>query len=255
MAGETPDVRCVIRLQENWQPTGDAVARGQITQALVPGTDCDALLADDTLVLEGRAIEAEVPSGRGRHALSRRLVGIQTPKGDGCFLTHWPPRIGPRQVAALSRGRWEVAHSIRLDTSGHRRDAIDTARPCSLKTLVHAALLASTIAALLAHTHQVQTRPQEAGAPRPKAPLPPRRVALPRAVSCPSMAQAFELTAAEATPRWNKIAAWLTHSGNDPNWRRRPSVRDQLRGWKRQPMARKKGNNGHVSQRHLKTAA
>lgn len=254
-AGETHDVRFVIRLKENWKPKVDYVARGQITPEFFPGTDFDALLADDTLVLEGRAIAADVHLGRGRHALPLRLVGIQTPKGYCFFLTNLPPRIGPRQVADLYRVRWEVELSIRLDKSVNRLDAIDTERPCSLKTLLHASLIASTIAALLAHTHSVQTRPQEAGAPRTEAPLHPRRLALQLAVSCQSIAQAFELTEAEATQRWNKIAALLTHSGKDPNWRRRPSVLDQLRGWKRQPIARKKGNNGDVSQRNLKTAA
>jgi putative transposase len=254
-ACETHDVRFVIRLKENWKPKVDYVARGQITQEFFPGTDFDALLADDTLVLEGRAIDADVPIGRGRHALPLRLVGIQTPKGYCFFLTNLPPRIGPRQVADLYRVRWEVELSIRLDKSVHRLDASDTERPCSLKTLLHASLIASTIAALLAHTHNGQTRPQEAGAPRTEAPLHPRRLALQLAVSCQSIAQVFELTEAEATQRWNKIAALLTHSGKDPNWRRRPSVLDQLRGWKRQPIARKKGNSGDVSPRNLKTAA
>ncbi len=137
----------------------------------------------------------------------------------------------------------------------HRRDAIDAERPCSLTTLLPAARLASTRAARLAPTHPVQTRPQAAGAPRPAAPLHPRRLALQRAVSCQSMAQAFELTAAEATQRWHTIAAWLTHSGKDPHGRRRPSVLDQLRGWKRHPMAPKQGHHGDVSHRQFKTAA
>ena len=254
-ACETHDVRFVIRLKENWKPKVDYVARGQITQEFFPGTDFDALLADNTLVLDGRAIDADVHIGRGRHALPLRLVGIQTPKGYGFFLTNLPPRIGPRQVADLYRVRWEVELSIRLDKSVHRLDAIDTERPCSLKALLHASLIASTIAALLAHTHNVQTRPEEARAPRTEAPLHPRRLALQLAVSCQSIAQAFELTGAEATQRWNKIAALLTHGGKDPNWRCRPSVLDQLRGWKRQPIARQKVNNGDVSQRNLKTAA
>ena len=36
-----------------------------------------------------------------------------------------------------------------------------------------------------------------------------------------------ELTGTEAKRRWDKIAAWLTPAGTDPNWRRRPSVLDQ----------------------------
>jgi hypothetical protein len=158
-------------------------------------------------------------------------------------------------VADLYRVRWEVELSIRLDKSVNRLDAIDADQPCTLKTLLHASLIASTIAALLAHTHNIQTRPQQEGAPRTQAPLHPRRLALQLAVSCQSIAQAFELTGTEATRRWDKIAELLTHSGKDPNWRRRPSVLDQLRGWKRQPLARKQANSRDLSPRNIKEAA
>jgi hypothetical protein len=254
-ACEAHGVRCVIRLKENWKPNVDDVARGQVTQEFFPGTDLDALLADDILVLDGRTIDADVHVGKGKDMVHVRLVGVQTPKGYCFFLTNLPPRIGPRQVADLYRVRWEVELSFRLDTSVNRLDAIDAEQPCTLKTLLHASRIASTIAALLAHTYHGHTRPQEAGAPRTEAPLHPRRLALQLAVSCHSMAQAFELTGAEAQRRWDKIAEWLTHSGRDPNWRRRPSVLDQLRGWKRQPLARKKANRGDASHRNLKAVA
>ena len=91
--------------------------------------------------------------------------------------------------------------------------------------------------------------------PTLKSPLHPRRLALQLAVSGQSIAQAFELQGTEATQRWNKIAELLTHGGRDPNWRRRPSVLDQLRGWKRQPLARNAANSGNVSHSNLKAAA
>jgi hypothetical protein len=237
----------VIRLQENWKPKVDSSARGQVTQAFFPGTDFDTLLEDDTLVLDGRAIDAGVHVGGDKHPLHLRLIGVQSPKGYCFFLTNLPARIGPRQVADLYRVRWEVELSIRLDKSVHRLDAIDAERPCSLKTLLHASRIASTIAALLAHTHNVHTRPQQPGTPRTEAPLHPRRLALQLAVSCQSSAQAFELVGTEAQQRWNKIAELLTHAGRDPNWRRRPSIVDQLRGWKRQPIGRKEANSGNES--------
>jgi hypothetical protein len=242
-------VRFVIRLKENWKPKVDDIARGQITPEFFPGTDLDALLEDETLVLDGRAIDADVHVGEAKHPLHLRLVGIQTPKGYCFFLTNLPPRIGPRQVADLYRVRWEVELSIKLDKSVHRLDAIDAERPCSLKTLLHASLMASTIAALLAHRHNLQTRPQQAGGLRTEAPLHTRRLALQLAVSCQSIAQAFDLQGAEAKRRWDKIAAILTHSGKDPNWRRQPSVLDQLRGWKRQPASHQKAskNNSNVA--------
>jgi hypothetical protein len=201
-----------------------------------------------------------VPGVRGDRAAAQaepREVGA----GDGhfggdtarrlyCFfLTHLPPRIGPRQVANLYRGRWEVELSIRLDKWVHRLDAIDTERPCSLKTLLYASLIASIGATLLAHMHNVKTRPPRAGEPRTEPPLHPRRLAVQLAVSCQSIAQTCELKRAATKCRWDKVAPLLTHAGRDPNWRRRPSVLDQL-GRKRQSVVRKK-----VSHRNMKAAA
>jgi hypothetical protein len=67
------------------------------------------------------------------------------------------------------------------------------------------------------------------------------------AVSSQFIAHACELTGTAAKRRWDKIAELLTHAGTDSNWRRRPSVLDQLRGWKRQPVARHK-NRTHRQQ-------
>ena len=254
-ACEAPGVRLVMRLHEHWKPQVDDRARGQVTQAFLPGRDFEALLADDPWVLDGRTVDADVPVGTGKVAVHLRRVGVPTPKGSSFFLTNLPARIGPRHVSDRDRVRWEGELSIRLDKSVNRLDAIDTEQPCTLKTRWPASLIASTIAARLAPTHNVHTRPQQPGAPRTEAPLHPRRLAWQRAVSCQSIAPAFELTGAEATQRWNKIAKWLTHRGKDPNWRRRPSVLDQLRGWKRQPLARKKPNRGHVSHGRVKAAA
>ena len=236
-AGEGHGVGFVSRLKDNGKPTVDSLARGQMTQAVFPGTDLDGLLADDPLVLDGRALDADVHGGGDQHPRPRRLVGVQTSPGSCVFLTNLAPRMGPRQVADLSRLRWEVELSSRLDPSVNRLDKSAAERPCALKTRVQAALLAATSAALLAHTHHRQTRPRHSSAPRMAAPLPPRRLAWQLAVSCPSIAHAFDLKGGEAKPRWEKSAALLTHAGRDPNWRRRPAVLDQRRGWKRQSVA------------------
>jgi hypothetical protein len=250
-ACNTHGVRFVIRLKDNWKPKVDSIARGQVTPEFFPGTDLDALLEEEILVLDGRSIDADVHVGEAKQAVHLRLVGVHTPKGYCFFLTNLPPRVGPRQVADLYRVRWEIELSIRLDKSVHRLDAVDSERPCSLKTLLHASLIASIIAALVAHMHNRQTRPPQEGTPRTEAPLHPRRLALQLAVSCQTIAQAFDLKGIEAKQRWQQIADLLTHSGKDPNWRRRPSVLDQLRGWKRQPTTEGK----RTSRRNLKAAA
>jgi hypothetical protein len=230
-------------------------ARGQVTQEFFPGTDLDTLVAEAIRVLDRRAIDADVSVGGDKRPLHRRLVGVHTPKGSGVFLTNLPPRIGPRQVADLYRVRWEVERSLRLDKSVHRLDEIDAERPCALKTLLQASRIASMIAALLAHTHHLQTCPTQAGKPRMEAPLHPRHLALQLAVSWQSMAQAFDLKGVEAQRRWDKIAALLTHAGKDPHWRRRPSILDQLRGWKCPSIARQGANGGDPSHGNLKAAA
>jgi hypothetical protein len=184
----THGVRCVIRRKDHWKPTVESIARGQVTPEFCPGTDLAVLLAEESLGRDGRAIDADVQVGETTHPVPLRLGGVHTPKGSCFFRTNRPPRIGPRPVADLYRVRWEVELSLRLEKSVQRLDAVDAERPCSLKTLLHASLIASMIAALLAHTPNCQTRPQQEGAPRTEAPLQPRRLALPRAVSCQTIA-------------------------------------------------------------------
>jgi hypothetical protein len=100
-ACETYDVRVVIRLKDHWKPKVESIARGQVTREFFPGTDLAALLAEDILRRDGRAMDADVRVGGGTNPLPLRLVGVQTPNGYGFFLTNLPPRIGPRQVADL----------------------------------------------------------------------------------------------------------------------------------------------------------
>jgi hypothetical protein len=54
-------------------------------------------------------------------------------------------------------------------------------------------------------------------------------------LATPRIAAAMELKGAAAVKEWNRLAVILEHQAKDPNWRRRPSVLDQLRGWKIQP--------------------
>jgi hypothetical protein len=116
----------VIRLTDNWKPKVEYIARGQVPPEFFPGTDLDVLLAEEILMLDGRAIDADVQVGDTKYPLHLRLIGVHTPKGYGFFLTNLPPRIGPRQVADIYRVRWEVELSIRLDKSVHRLDEVDS---------------------------------------------------------------------------------------------------------------------------------
>ena len=130
--------------------------------------------------------------------------------------------------------RWEVEISIKLDKTVHRLDESDAERPWSIKTMLHASLIASIITAILVHKHNWTTRPKEKDQPRTQPPLHQMLVAKMLAVSCLSIARASTFRGPKAKAEWQRIADNLTHAGKDPNWRRRPSVLDQMRGWKPQ---------------------
>lgn len=225
-------VQFVIRLKDNWKPRIQHIARGEVIRTFFAGTDLDTLLEEEPFALNGKAIDADVRVGPEPDAVALRLVGVPTPKGYCFFLTNLPPRIGPLQVGDIYRIRWEVEISIKLDKAVHRLDESDAERPWSIKTMLHASLIASIITAILVHKHNWSTRPTESGQPRTQPPLHQMLVAKMLVVSCLSIARASTLRGPEAKAEWQRIADNLVHAGKDPSWRNRPSVLDQMRGWK-----------------------
>src|SRR3989442_3850487 len=111
---------------------------------------------------------------------ARRPDPADAPGVPGRVSRHAPQASGPpscsRPTVAALRGHRDrirsasfptgvkdiVTSFVKLDKSVHRLDEVDSERPCSLKTLLHASLIASLIAAVLAHTHNLKTRPQQA---------------------------------------------------------------------------------------------
>ena len=92
------------------------------------------------------------------------------------------------------------------------------------------------LACLIAHRYRLkEKRPSRPGTERKVAPIHPQSLA--RAMGCAALdiANAFELHGVEARRKWTDIAEYLQHLGKDPNWRRSPSILDQLRGWKITP--------------------
>lgn len=233
------DVKFVIRLKENWKPKVEHIARGDVTQVFLPGTDLDALIENDTLRLDGQAVDADVRVGSGGDTLHLRLVGVPSPKGYCFFLTNLPPRLGPLQVGDLYRIRWEVEMSFKLDKSSYRLDEGKGERTCSIKALLHASIISSLLTALVVHRHNLATRPAQEGTPRTMPPLHAGLVSKCLIQWAYSFARACALEGDEATREWARLAGNLTHAAKDPNWRRNPSVLDQMRGWKQHPGRRR----------------
>lgn len=220
-------VSVVIRLKDGWKPKVDRVARADMKRTFVPDTDLDLFLHDVYLEL-GNVIDVDVRVGADD--LPLRLVGVLAPgKGYRFYLTNLPRSVGPHSVADLYRVRWEIETNNKLDKSSHRLDEIDATRPEAVRALLHASMISSMIIGLIVHRYN-SARASDAG-PRTTAPLHHGLVARMLSTSAFRIACALELDAHAADADWDDIADLLVHCGKDPNWRRKPSILDQLRGW------------------------
>jgi hypothetical protein len=234
---EQHNVRYVIRLKDNWKPKVMTVVRGTVTETFAAGTDLDLLLSDEVLKLDGKVIDADVTLGPQR--IAARLVGVPTLKGYCFFLTNLEAAVAPRTVADLYRVRWEIELDNKLDKSCSRIDEITARTGPSVRAMVHASMVASMIACLLAHHHRLRSAPPPTrGAKRTAPPIHPQSVGRLLAAMAPYIALAFELCGKAAKHEWDRFAHLLNRQ-SDPNWRNRPSVLDQMRGWSISP-ARKK---------------
>lgn len=231
------DMRYVIRLKDNWTPRVMSFARGNVSEAFVPGTDLHLMLAEETLKLDGKVIDAQVELGTD--AISARLVGVPTDKGYCFFLTNLPAAIAPRCVADLYRVRWEIELDNKLDKTSCRLDEITARTAPATRALVYASMVASILACLLAYHHRRRSAPApKPGAERTTAPIHPQSIARALAGGAAYIAAVFNLRGDARQAKWDHFAN-LFNRRTDPNWRTRPSILDQMRGWRISPGRRK----------------
>lgn len=240
-------VRYVIRLKENWKARVTHIARGQEAATFTPGTDLDQLLLRDVIRLDGRVVDADVELGGEANKLHARLVGVPTEKGYCFYLTNLPPKAAPRTVADLYRIRWEIELDNKLDKSCHRLDEIGARTGPAVRAMVYASLVASILVCLLVHRHRLREAPTaRRGAERTKPPIHAQGVARMMGFAAPFIARAFELQGEAAVAEWERRAE-LFRWETDPNWRRRPSILDQMRGWKVTPGTPRKARAARAS--------
>lgn len=233
----TYEVVFVIRLKNNWKPRVDRIHRGEVTSTFFPGTDLDALLEAGTLVLDGRIVDATVTLGPPGQTVSCRLVGVPAPDGTYRFyLTNLPRAVGPNSIADIYRVRWEIESDNKVDKSCSHLDEVSARTVPATCALVHASIVSSMLACLIVHKHRLGQRPAPAkGASRTTPPLHPQSLARAMGATALRIAETLALDPEEATKKWQQIADYLFHLGHDPNWRSRPSVLDQMRGWRISP--------------------
>jgi hypothetical protein len=243
-------VKYVIRLKESWKPKVQSIRSGDLKKTFLPGTDFDALLDEEVLALTGASIDATVRIGTGVEGVAARLVGVRHNQEYRYYLTNLGPEIKPAQVATLYRVRWEIELDNKLNKSNFRLDEVVARSAHVVRALVHASITASILACLVAHHHRLAQRPPpRKKAERTKPPIHVHALALTIGGAAELIAGAFELEGDEALRMWLRIAELLDFRGVDPNWRRRPSVLDELRGWVTKPAPSRGGGRkrAHVA--------
>ena len=252
---EQHGVKYVIRLKENWKPKVQRIERGKLGKTFLKGTDLDTLVFDEVLLLKGRSIDLDVTFGRGKGAVSCRLVGVRGPKGRWYwYLTNLPRDVKPAQVLDLYRVRWEIEQDNKLDKSCQQLDEVGARTGPAVRGLVHASIVASVLICLVAHKHRLrEAPPPRRGAERTKPPIHPQTMARMVGTCADSIARALDLDGEEAEDEWDRLAELLYYNGCDPNWRTRPSVLDQLRGWRITPGRPRRQRAASVRARRAQT--
>lgn len=217
----------VIRLKENWKPRILRLHRGDVRAELCPEADLDLTLADEKVALKGRCVDATVVIGKGRHAVTSRLVMIPGPEGYLIYLTNLPRKThGPRKVGDLYRVRFEIEGDNKLDKSGAQLDQIRATTESSVKIQLCAKLLHSLLVDILVHNDNLERVREEQARRAPLHKL---------SVSYALRARHAILLAALLNPEtpceeWERYSSEIANDARDPNWRSRPSVLDRLLG-------------------------
>lgn len=214
-------VYLVMRLKRGWKP---ALTRLEVDGAVIPadeGLVLEGLLSSTVCDFDGATVDADVVFGNGPKKVRARLVGV--PSED---TYHWSVTLLPRGtfpaslVSTMYRTRWGIERSNREDKGAARLDQVRATTVPSVITLVYAALLRSIVCNHLVHLDMCER-------PKDRAPLHAFAVGLAVAEQAPKLLAAMQTDDSRC---WNRLATSIRARGTDPNWRKRPSVWDQLLG-------------------------
>jgi putative transposase len=239
-ACNTRHIKYVCRLKNDWKPTVTRLVRGTCIEPLGGEEDFDLLLEDDVLVLDGKAIDAEVVLGRGAVRVPARLVGVPTPKGYCFFLTNLA-RVthGPLQIGDLYRCRWEIEVDNAVDKEGARLDEIGASKDASIRILLLASMISATLSRTIVQSEKLAIRKgKKPGQPADRPPL--HAIQLMKALAVWYRRFADMLLDPSTSPsEWNRTMGRLRSLAEDPNWRRKPSVLDVIQDLTAPPLPRR----------------
>ena len=199
----------------------------------VVGSEFDGQLqgGGDVRLGKTRAFDIDVTVGPDKDPIPVRMVGVPSERGYCTFLTTLPRSTHSlHDVGVLYRLRWTIEIDNKLAKSACRLDHVEAETTVSALILIHAAMIASILANAIVHADHLA---REASGMRTLrlqvAPLHPMLVA--KMVA--QMADRLAVTMADSgatSAEWDRFAALIQHVGKDPNWRRRASAIDRVKG-------------------------
>lgn len=227
------DVHVVVKLKDGWNVFLNEKVTPEQRATWVVGSSFEGQLrgGGDILLPKSGAFDIDVTVGPAHDPIPVRLVGVPSERGYCTFLTTLPRDTHTlHDVGTLYRLRWTIEIDNKLAKSSCRLDHVQAETQVSALILIHAAMVASILANAIVHAAAIARGEVGARVVRLKAaPLHPMLVAKMVAQMAHSLATTM------ATPRttpaeWDRLASLIRHMGHDPNWRRRPSAIDVVKG-------------------------
>jgi hypothetical protein len=227
------DVHLVARLKEGWKVYLDTHVLAREVGDWTFDESMEACFEGDSLPAElSGPLDVDVRLGAPGSEVRARLVNVETPEGYRAFLTTVPRATHDAEaIAYLYRLRWTIELHNKLAKSGCQLDEIQARRPVSVEILVHASIIASMLGCALVHLEHLSQGMVGSQVVKPKRP-PHHAILVWKCLVVAAWRISDLLANPEAGQRlgWEHIASTLTHGGQDPNWRSRPSAMDDAKG-------------------------
>ena len=231
-ACEEHDVHLVVRLKGGWNVFLDPnVMAGDVRDWVCAPELLEHL--DSGLPFDARKngkLDVDVQMGPAGAPVRARLVTVETPEGLRAFLTNLPRSThSAAEVTMLYRLRWGVELQNKLAKTGCQLDEVTAKTPIPMEILVHAAMLASMLANAAAHLEHLDQGLVGQKTPKLKRP-PVHAMAIWKYIVTGSPRLIDLLRGVPRRDGWDHVARVLTRGGQDPNWRRKPSPIDMVKG-------------------------
>lgn len=225
------DVHLVVRVKEGWQFWFDESATEAERRRWLDNGDLSHKFEyADIKAGNDDVVDVDVTVGPVGDLIRLRLVSFTAAKGRVAFLTTLPRTTHTyAQVGLLYRLRWNIELDNKISKSILNIDEIDARTRVSAMTMVHATMLGTLLANAFVREHHILQG--QVGETRKSLNAPPLHpIAAAEMIARGGPVDEIVKNAPESTRLWERWAAIIVAVSADPNWRRRPSAMDVVKG-------------------------